>query len=224
VRPDVFQAEISVVDASCVVELSGELDLATVAEAEIALQVARALAGDVTLDLRRLEFIDVPGVHLIMRQAVAARRDGVQLCVVARAGSVRRLLALTGIDGYINLVDTFALSQFDTRAESAVIAADLGGIVIIWNTAAARLYGWSALEVLGRSIMEVTVGPDDRRVAEQIMREVERAGYWEGEFEVSSKSGRRFPARVRDVLITDEHGNIVGVVGVSVESSKAYSH
>jgi len=33
----------------------------------------------------------------------------------------------------------------------AVIATDIGGIVIYWNSAAERLYGWTAQEATGRA-------------------------------------------------------------------------
>ena len=104
--------------------------------------------------------------------------------------------------------------------EYAVIATDISGLVTVWNSEAERLYGWSALEVLGRSIMEVTVGPQDRRVAEEIMGEVQRTGCWEGEFDVRSKTGSGFRVHVRDVLVTDHDGGFLGFVGVSAKTSE----
>jgi PAS domain S-box-containing protein len=38
----------------------------------------------------------------------------------------------------------------------AIIATDLQGKIIYWNRAAKELYGWSAEEVMGHPIVEVT--------------------------------------------------------------------
>jgi PAS domain S-box-containing protein len=39
----------------------------------------------------------------------------------------------------------------------AIIVTDLAGTVTYWNPFAEELYGWSAKEVVGRNIMEITV-------------------------------------------------------------------
>lgn len=218
-RPDAFRTEISFTAGWWTVALFGELDLATTAEAERALQVVQVAEGNVTFDLRGLLFMDSTGVQLIIQRADGARRDGFDLRIVAGPGAVRRVLDITGVTGFVNVVDTPWPSESGSRVEYAVIATDVEGLVTVWNSQAKRLYGWSALEVLGRSIMEVTVGPDDRQLAEEIMSEVQTTGFWEGEFEVRGKTGSRFPAHVRDALVKDEHGNVTGFVGLSVKSS-----
>src|SRR3954453_17443052 len=104
------------------------------------------------------------------------------------------------------------------REELAVIATDLVGVVTHWSAGAERLYGWSGVEVLGRPITELTVGPEDETVAENIMRGVRRTGRWGGEFWVRRKSGVAFLAYVREALVCDDHGTPVGLVGVSIEA------
>jgi PAS domain S-box-containing protein len=101
----------------------------------------------------------------------------------------------------------------------AVIATDPAGTVRVWNREAERVYGWSAAEVLGRSITELTVGPDDVELAERIMAGIRRTGSWEGEFFVHRRDGTRFLAFVRDVLVRDADRRPVGIVGFSVELS-----
>jgi anti-anti-sigma factor len=218
-RPDAFRSEISFTAGWWTVALFGELDLATAPEAEHALQVVRVAEGNLTFDLRGLLFLDSTGVQLIVKLADRARRDGSELRIVAGPGTVRRVLDMTGVTAFANVVDTPGPGESGSHVEYAVIATDVEGLVTVWNSQATRLYGWSALEVLGRSIMDLTVGPDDRQLAEEIMAEVHRTGFWEGEFEVRSKTGSLFPAHVRDALVKDEHGNVTGFVGVSVKSS-----
>jgi len=52
----------------------------------------------------------------------------------------------------------------------AVLAVDCSGTVNTWNPAAERLFGWKAAEVLGRSVTEVMVAPDDGEEPCDILR------------------------------------------------------
>ena len=40
--------------------------------------------------------------------------------------------------------------------EQAVIVTDLDGTIVYWNRFAETLYGWSAPEVIGRNILDIT--------------------------------------------------------------------
>jgi PAS domain S-box-containing protein len=101
--------------------------------------------------------------------------------------------------------------------EEAVIGTDLAGTVKLWNPAAQRLYGWSQADVVGRPITEITVGPEDAEVAERIMASVRSIGSWEGEFWVTRHDGSRFLAYVRDVVVLDDDGRPLGLVGISID-------
>lgn len=101
----------------------------------------------------------------------------------------------------------------------AGIATDLGGLGAYWNREAEHLYGWSAEEVMGRPITELTVGPEDDEVAGRIMASVRTSGRWEGDFIVHRKDGSAFLARVIDTIILDQDGDALGLVGVSVDVS-----
>jgi len=87
----------------------------------------------------------------------------------------------------------------------------------LWNPAAQRLYGWSRADVVGRPITEITVGPEDAEVAERIMASVRSIGSWEGEFWVTRHDGSRFLAYVRDVVVFDDDGRPLGLVGISID-------
>src|SRR5262249_12172724 len=99
--------------------------------------------------------------------------------------------------------------------EQAVIASDLNGTITYWNRFAERLYGWSADEVIGRNILEVTPAKDHRAHAAAIMARLRAGESWSGEFQMRRKDGRTFPAWVTDSPIHDRAGLLVGVVGVS---------
>jgi PAS domain S-box-containing protein len=103
------------------------------------------------------------------------------------------------------------------QVQAAVIATDLRGRVTHWNEYAERLYGWSREETLGRDVRELTVGPGQIAVTEEIVRKVGAGETWEGEFVVRRKDGSRFLAHVTDSLIRDAEGRAAGIVGVSTD-------
>jgi PAS domain S-box-containing protein len=103
------------------------------------------------------------------------------------------------------------------QVQAAVIATDLDGAVIHWSAHAERLYGFSREETLGRNISELTVGPTDAGLANEIMERLRSGETWEGEFTVRRKDGSTFPAYVIDSLIHDSRGREIGIVGVSTD-------
>jgi PAS domain S-box-containing protein len=102
----------------------------------------------------------------------------------------------------------------------AVIATDAVGRITYWNSVAERLYGWRQDEVLGRDIVEVTPTEQSAADAEALMEAFARGETWTGRFEVQTKDGRRFPARVSNTPMYDESGRFAGVIGVSNDISE----
>lgn len=100
-------------------------------------------------------------------------------------------------------------------AERAVIATEPDGRIVYWNDEAERLYGWTAGEALGRSIIDVTPSDLARPEAAEIMNVLQGGQPWSGEFLVRAKDGSRFTAQVTDIPVSDEAGNLVGIVGIS---------
>lgn len=103
--------------------------------------------------------------------------------------------------------------------EQAVIATDLRGRVIYWNAIAEQMYGWSAEEVRGRSILEITPTPQSAEEAEAIMKRLLAGESWTGEMQLGRRDGTTFPALVVDSPMFDEHENLIGIVGVSHDLS-----
>ncbi|RFU19199.1 PAS domain S-box protein [Geodermatophilus marinus] len=103
----------------------------------------------------------------------------------------------------------------------AVIATDLEGRIVRWNDAAERLYGWTAEEILGRDIAEVTVPEAGQEHGDEIMRALRGGRPWSGGFTVVRKDGSTFSALVTDVGVRDDDGRLVGIVGVSTDLGHA---
>ena len=83
-------------DGWSVVELAGELDLASVALAEAELTRAEREAAGVVLDLRALEFIDSTGLRLVVRAAGRLHERGGRLVVARAPRAVHRVFELAG--------------------------------------------------------------------------------------------------------------------------------
>ncbi|MGY1709840.1 PAS domain S-box protein [Geodermatophilus sp. SYSU D00758] len=103
----------------------------------------------------------------------------------------------------------------------AVIVTDLDGRIVRWNDAAERLYGWTAEEILGRDIAEVTVPEAGQEQGDEIMRSVREGRPWSGGFTVVRKDGSTFSALVTDVGVRDDDGRLVGIAGVSTDLGSA---
>ena len=99
----------------------------------------------------------------------------------------------------------------------AVVAVDMEERITYWNRAAEALYGWSAEEVVGQPISEVLVTEAQHELAAEVMAELRAGGSWSGEFVGKRRDGTSFLVAVTDTPVRDEHGDIVGIVGVSAD-------
>ncbi|GAA3351266.1 hypothetical protein GCM10020358_80340 [Amorphoplanes nipponensis] len=115
--------------------------------------------------------------------------------------------------------DTGLAALLLNAAEQGIIATDLDGRIVVWNRFAEVMYGWTAAEVIGRSIIEVTPTLTTADQARSIMSALRRGDSWRGEFEVQRKDGSTFTAMVVNspIIRGDE---LVGVVGLSIDVSE----
>ena len=97
----------------------------------------------------------------------------------------------------------------------AVIAVDLQGRVVHWSAGAEELYGWSAEEAAGRSVRELISLIPER--ADEVATAVHAGRSWAGEFRTVRKDGTVLLVYVRNAPVRDRSGDVVGVVGVSLD-------
>jgi PAS domain S-box-containing protein len=103
--------------------------------------------------------------------------------------------------------------------EQAVIATDLEGKIIYWNSFAERLYGWTASEALTANIIDITPASSLREQAAEIFSTLKQGKSWSGEFLVKRRDGLEFPVMVTDSPIVNDEGELIGIVGVSVDNT-----
>lgn len=111
------------------------------------------------------------------------------------------------------------LAQEVEAPDRAVIATDATGRIVYWGEGAAKMYGWTRDEVMGRTIVDITPAELSRDKAQSIMETLLEGHPWSGEFGVRGKEGQRFEARVTDIPVHDRSGQLIGIVGISRRAS-----
>ena len=100
-----FEARTERVGGRAVVVFTGELDIASEADAAAALEAAMGDAGVLVADLRELAFLDSTGVRVLLAADLEAKERGVRFGVARSDGMVRKLLEVTRIDQRFPVVD-----------------------------------------------------------------------------------------------------------------------
>ena len=104
---------------------------------------------------------------------------------------------------------------FANSLDHAVIATDLAGKVVFWNSAAETVYGWKWDQAVGRTITELIVPEPEQGNAEAIMEKLRAGKTWTGTFRVRRRDGSEFVTTVTDQPIRDSDGNLIGILGIS---------
>jgi PAS domain S-box-containing protein len=97
----------------------------------------------------------------------------------------------------------------------AVIATDDQFRITAWNRAAERIYGWTAAEVMGRSVDEILrFGLSDEQQAEAQELLKEKSSF-RSERIHSKKNGQPVYVEENTIALTDQRGKITGYVSVN---------
>lgn len=102
------------------------------------------------------------------------------------------------------------LGAIISSSDDAIVSKDLNGIVTSWNEAAERLFGFTAEEMIGRSIR--TIIPDDRQDEEDEVLARIRRGERVEHFETvrQRKDGSFVPISLTISPVKDKNGVIIG--------------
>jgi PAS domain S-box-containing protein len=102
------------------------------------------------------------------------------------------------------------LAQVVASSDDAIVSKDLDGIIVTWNRAAERMFGYRAAEVIGKSIRLII--PADRQAEEDTVLATIRAGRAVSHFETirQRKDGSLLPISLSVSPICDESGTVVG--------------
>lgn len=102
------------------------------------------------------------------------------------------------------------LAAIVESSEDVILSKDLNGIIKSWNGAASQVFGYTAEEMIGQSILKLI--PDDLRDEEKQIIDSIRAGRRVEHFETVrlTKDGRLIEASVTVSPIRDNKGEVIG--------------
>jgi PAS domain S-box-containing protein len=111
-----------------------------------------------------------------------------------------------------NILDhpRFFLAAIVESSDDAIISKNLQGIVTSWNEAARRMFGYTAEEMIGQSILRLI--PEELRHEEDMILTKLKSGERIDHYETIRirKSGERFEISVTISPIRDSKGHIIG--------------
>jgi PAS domain S-box-containing protein len=100
----------------------------------------------------------------------------------------------------------------------AVIATDRDSKITYWNRYAETLYQWTASEVKGKNIYEMTLAEETGQQAQEIIEQLLRVGCWQGELFAKRRNGSRLWIEISISPIKDDRGEVKGFVAVSFDA------
>jgi PAS domain S-box-containing protein len=103
------------------------------------------------------------------------------------------------------------------QVNDAVIASDENFIIKAWNTAAERMYGWSAEEVVGQLAEKVLQTEFPGTSREEVIPRIVETGEFFAEVTQARRDGTRLDVEAHTVSMRDEAGSVTGFISVNRE-------
>jgi two-component system cell cycle sensor histidine kinase/response regulator CckA len=114
----------------------------------------------------------------------------------------------------------FHLAAIVESSNDAIFSKDLAGIVVSWNQGAERLYGYSAAEIIGKSISTI-IPPELRKEAAQFLQEIAKGRLVRREETVRQrKDGSLVHVSLIISPVRDYDGQIVGASTIAHDISE----
>jgi PAS domain S-box-containing protein len=107
------------------------------------------------------------------------------------------------------------LAAIVQSSDDAIVSKDLNGIVTSWNAAAERMFGYTAEEIIGKSI--TTIIPPELRSDEDMILGKIRRGEKVDHFETVrvTKTGERLDVSLTVSPVKDEKGRVIGAAKIA---------
>lgn len=100
------------------------------------------------------------------------------------------------------------------RARDAIMVRNLDRTIRFWNKGAERMYGWTAAEVLGKTMDDLMYRSP--QVLERAMAQaLANGGDWTSELEQVARDGSTVLVEARWTVMRDETGQVNGVLGIN---------
>ncbi|MGH6638128.1 MAG: PAS domain S-box protein, partial [Polaromonas sp.] len=102
------------------------------------------------------------------------------------------------------------------RAQDACMVRNLDRTIRFWNKGAERLYGWTAEEVLGKTMDELMYRSPQVLIT-AMNQTLANDGDWTGELEQVARDGSTVYIEARWTVVRDEQGQANGVLGINTD-------
>ncbi len=100
-------------------------------------------------------------------------------------------------------------------SRDAIVVRDLDNHVRFWNCGAERIYGWTAAEVMGRSVLDFAFAETSEFLAAK--RTLLETGHWTGHLRQIRKDGATITVDSRWTMVRDDQGQPKSVLVVSTD-------
>jgi PAS domain S-box-containing protein len=187
------------------------LDLVPSLQAETLGEVIRSVLAEINLEAFDLELGTTGGEPIVVSVTTST--------VLAKSGAVilsfRDVTAQRALETELRKTKEFLEKLIDSTVD-AIVAADIRGTIILFNSGAERIYGYSAEEVLGQLHVSALY-PEG--VAHAVMRMLRAPSYGGGgrleqtRREIRTKSGELVPVNMTASIIYED-GREVATVGI----------
>lgn len=124
-------------------------------------------------------------------------------------------ISLIDLSGNTNIIsEAFHLARVIERTFDAIFSTDLSFKIISWNNAAEKLYGYTAEEVIGKTLKDILRPQMSSAIFENIDNSVKQHGYWVGEAIHLRKDGVRLEIEESIATTKDVNEKVDGFVWV----------
>lgn len=93
-------------------------------------------------------------------------------------------------------------------------------LILSWNNAAEKLYGWNVAEVIGIPAYQVIQSDLSDEQKKQVESSLNTKGFWEGEVIQKNKAGKSIHIHASVSIVKDEQGKEIGTVAVNRDISE----
>lgn len=107
------------------------------------------------------------------------------------------------------------------QAQDAILVRDLEQNILFWNKGAEKIYGWAAVEAVGRNVKDLLFKQSSAQF-DEARQAVLRDGEWQGEIRQVRRDGTEITVESRWTLVRDEQGqpNSILVINTDITERK----
>lgn len=101
------------------------------------------------------------------------------------------------------------------KAHDAIVVVDLDGMVSYWNKGAERVYGWSATDTVGKSLVERLFA--DSREWRRVLGKLLKADVWDGRVRHQRQDGQKRWIQSHLTLVRNEAGEPKSILAINTD-------